>query len=76
MTNQRHWLGARIMTKLFEQFSGVMSIMMLSAGHLSTILTQCVANNSFITHISDIQASDTLIGHPSSMLASDWLTVS
>ena len=42
--------GARIMTKLFEQFSGVMSIMLiLSAGHLLGILTQCVANNSFIT---------------------------
>ena len=38
------------MTKLFEQFSGVMSIMLiLSAGHLLGILTQCVANNSFIT---------------------------
>ena len=42
--------GARIMTKLFEQFSGVMSIMLiLSAGHLLGILTQCVANNNFIT---------------------------
>ena len=42
--------GARIMTKLFEQFSGVMSIMLiLSAGHLLSILTQCVANNNFIT---------------------------
>ena len=26
MTNQRHWLGARIMTKLFEQFFGLMSL--------------------------------------------------
>ena len=50
--SMQHWPGARIMTKLFEQFSGVMSIMMLSAGHLVTILTQCEANNSFITHIS------------------------
>ena len=46
--------GARIMTKLFEQFSGVMSIMpdIISTGHLSSILTQCVANNNFITHFS------------------------